>query len=76
MVDIVLKNNAVIHTSHITNICAMTYQNRKYGLVFQLNEENLWFMTDEDSMTVDALILLENSDFPVDKHYFLKVIIL
>ena len=54
----------------------MTYQNRKYGLVFQLNEENLWFMTDEDSMTVDALILLENSDFPVDKHYFLKVIIL
>ena len=76
VVDIVLQNNAVIHTSYITNTHARTYQDRKYGLVFQPNVENLLFMSDEDNMTVDAPLFLDKSDFSLDKHYFLKVMVL
>lgn len=72
VVEHILRNNAVIHTSYITNTHARVYQNRKYGLVFQPNVENLLFMSDEDNMTVDASLFLDKSDFSVDKHYFFK----
>ena len=67
-----LCNNAVIHTSYITNQHTMTYQDRDYGLVYGINEENLLFMSDSDNMTVDEEIGLDNFQFSLDKNFFFR----
>lgn len=68
----VLYGNAVIHTSYITNEYTMTYQERDYGLVYGIDEENLLFMSDSDNMTVDEEIQLENFKFSLDKCFFFR----
>lgn len=72
VIERVLRNNAVIHTSYITNEHTITYQDRDYGLVYGINEENLLFISDSDNMTVDEEIWLDNFQFSLDKYFFFR----
>lgn len=72
VIESVLRKNAVIHTSYITNEHTMTYQDRDYGLIYGLNSENLLFMSDSDNMAVDEEICLDNFKFSLDKYFFFR----
>lgn len=72
VINIILNNNALIYTSYITDKHTKVYQNREYGLIFDINMENLLFMSDGDNQTVDFEISQNKYDFSMDNNYFFR----
>lgn len=72
VISTILHNNALIYTSYITDKHAKVYQDREYGLIFDVCKENLLFMSDGDNQTVDFEISLSEYEFSVDNDYFFR----
>lgn len=56
VVEDVLCDNGVIHTSYITDTHPYVYKNREYGLIFDINKETLLYMCKRDAQTADFYI--------------------
>jgi len=72
VISTILHNNALIYTSYITDKHTKVYQDREYGLIFDVRKENLLFMSDGDNQTVGFEISLCEYEFSMDNDYFFR----
>lgn len=70
--EMVLGKSTLICTSYITDKHTMTYLDREYGVIYDIDIENLLFMSDRDNKTIDFEISLSEYDFSLDNNYLFR----